>query len=473
MDYHTAKTTEFAYTPEYHTCNLTFYSDVLNRHTNGLLVVRIHSDPQSMKLRSSISSNNLSTYYLPDLINLLNMDENGYKEITKRHKKVTSDFNFIDYEELQQTYECVNDLGKMTNRLQILGTSAQSILNDYRKLYAAVCVEGHVQSPDSVFVSRSNFFDSKIYSADAVAEYLVTNSRQHLTTSTAKTHRYGLSGSAIYVLVYKNNNVFNYIVYLSEEPISLLVQALVDQAEFVTGFDFIYTVAGRTICDSESCPYIETPDGVYFKDVVLYSNENRFSMPMLSLFNSFKMLLTEDSDSENSRSDKESPGYSHTYRALPLLSSLFGDQTMDYNSVDEQLFDILNNHFDQTELVDQLLDIDLGTSSLYQVSAHDIARHPLVYAFDIGNKFIQNHIKNLDSGLLRIFLRKWYDLTNYEKIKDLENTIGYNSLHRSQSTFKLPRSKSGFNLSRATSVDDFHSLYSLSDESEFGSNGMF
>lgn len=470
MDYHTASLTEFAYKPEYLTCNLTFYSDVQNRNTNGLFVVRIHNDPRSMKLMSGISSNDLSAYYLSDLINLLNMDENGYKEIAKRHKKVTGEFNLIDYEELQQVYECVDDLSKMTRRLQIMGTSSLSILNDDRKLFTAVCVEGHVCSPDRVFVPRSHFFDNKIHSADAIAEFLVTNSRQHITTSVARTYRYGLGGSAIYVLIYKVNGVFNYLVYLSEEPISHLVQALVDQAEFVTGFDFVYTVVGRTICDEESCPYIETPDGVYFKDVVLYPNENRFSLPLLSYLNAFKMLTNaEQLSCSESEDNGDELSRCTSSRSLPPLSSLFGDDVKNYNSTDETLFAALvKNHRHRNRLTDQIRNIGLEDSSLYYLSDDDLVNRPLQYAFEIGKHFIMEHLGDLDSMLVRDFLRSWYNLTSDEKIKHLENELEGNSLNR------LPRWKSAHSLSRPYSTDVLMSTESLNDgyETETESRGI-
>ena len=56
---------EFAYQPKFMTCDLTCYSDACNKHTNGLLVCRVHFD---RSVKKCVSSSDLSTYYVHDLV---------------------------------------------------------------------------------------------------------------------------------------------------------------------------------------------------------------------------------------------------------------------------------------------------------------------------------------------------------------------------------------------------------------------
>jgi len=121
--------------------------------------------------------------------------------MAKAHKTMTEDVNFIQYDELKDLYECVDDLAKMTRRLQIVGTSAFSILRDDRKLNTGVCIQGHVSQPDNLFVPMANFFDEKIVPIETIAEYLTTGSRQTVIPMDIKNHRYALTGSIIFSLL--------------------------------------------------------------------------------------------------------------------------------------------------------------------------------------------------------------------------------------------------------------------------------
>ncbi len=286
MDYHLANGSEFAYESEYVACNLTNYTDVGNRHVDGLLVTRVHSDDSGHT--SGLSSSDLSTYYLPDLLSLLNMHDDGYRETTRYHKKATGDVNLIDYEELKQRCKCVDDLSKMSNLLSMIGVSALDILDDYRKLITGVCIHGRVRN---MFATTANFYDGKVHPPETVANFLTTGVRCQTLFEDAKTHRYALRGSVIYLIVYKRNGIFDYILYASEEPISQLIHVLLCRTELPDEFDFIYTVIGRTNTEDNSYPYVVTPTGVYLRDVLLYPNECQFSQPILETYVRLRRLL--------------------------------------------------------------------------------------------------------------------------------------------------------------------------------------
>ncbi len=193
MDYHLATDSEFSYEAEYVACNLTNYTDV--GHVDGLLVTRLHSGGSECG-RQHASSSDLSTYYLSDLLTLLNMHDDGYRETARVHKKATGDVNLIDYEELRQRCKCVDDLWKMSDRLSVIGVSALDRLDDYRKLITGVCIHGHVRN---MFVTAGNFYDTKVHATELVASFLTTGTKGR--THDANTHRYALRGSVIYLIV--------------------------------------------------------------------------------------------------------------------------------------------------------------------------------------------------------------------------------------------------------------------------------
>jgi hypothetical protein len=291
MDYHTAVASEFAYEPEYIACNLTYYTDVKNRHVNGLLVARVHSDEKGGGHLAGLSSSDLSTYYLSDLLSLLNMRDDGYRESVRFHKKATGDSNLIDYEDIRHRCKCVDDLWKMSRRTKIIGVSALDILHDERKLITGVCMQGQVRSQHSMFVPASNFYDTKVHPMESVADFLTTGLKCQTLFDDAKTHRYALRGSIIYLIVYIRDGIFDYVLYVSEEPVAQLVQLLLDRTERTGQFDLIYTVIGRTNTEDNSYPYTVTPDGVYLRDALLYCNECQFSQPVLATYERLHDLL--------------------------------------------------------------------------------------------------------------------------------------------------------------------------------------
>lgn len=297
--------TRFAYPPVYMTSSLTFYSDTYCQDINGLPVARIHYDPKSIKFQTFINSIDLSTYYLPDLINLLNTDEEGYKLMVKRHKKITGDVNMIDYDELLQILNAVDSLEKMSMRLQIVGTIAHSVFNDYKKLNTGVCIDGYVTKPDNLYLPSSHFMDNKVFSTDTVAEVLVNGTKPPVLVGGLKTRRYSLSGSIIYLLIYKVLDNFDFLVFMSEEPISNLITAIRSQANGLSDFDFIYTVLARTNTEDENVPYIETFDGVYLKDAILYCNETQLSKPVLQTLSNVKEILENINNRENYSEDED------------------------------------------------------------------------------------------------------------------------------------------------------------------------
>lgn len=304
MDSHS----RFDYPPVFMTSSLTFYSDTYRQDINGLPVARIHYDPKAIKFQTCINSIDLSTYYLPDLINLLNTNEEGYKLLVKRHKKATGDVNMIDYDELRQILDAVDGLEKMSRRLQVVGTSAQSVLNDYKKLNTGVCIEGHVTNPDNLYLPSSNFMDNKVFSTETVAEVLVNGIKPPIMIQDLKTRRYSLSGSIIYLLIYKRHDEFDYMVFMSEEPIGDLIRAIKNQVETSGDFDFIYTVLARTNTEEESVPYIQTVEGVYFKDVIVYCNETQFSAPVLRTLIHLRGKLEKLTSGRNSIEEGEELG---------------------------------------------------------------------------------------------------------------------------------------------------------------------
>lgn len=290
---------EFVHSPSYMTCSLTCYSDPSRQDLDGLPVARVHYDPQAYKFKTSISSCDLSTYYLPDLLELLNTNEEGYKTIVKRHKKITGDMNLIDYDELRQILESVDSLNKMSKRLHVVGVSVFRMFHDTKKLNTAVCIGGLVAHPDQLYIPAANFMDNKYFSVETVADVLVNGVRPPPVVQDLKTRRYSLSGSVLYLLIYKRSETFDFLLFLSEDPISELVKAVHGLSEFSANFDFIYTVLGRTKTEEESRPYNQTSEGVYLKNVILYSNETNFTQPVLKSLNTLSKILDERNSFDN------------------------------------------------------------------------------------------------------------------------------------------------------------------------------
>ena len=262
------------------------------------------------------------------------MKADGYQQISRQHKKATGDINLIDYDELKQSFELVDNLTKMSNRLKIVGCTAFSILHCERMLNNGVCINGRVSGPDNFCVPTTNFFDNKVHSNETIADFLITGLRHQVIQKDAKSYRYALSGSIIYLLIYVNKGLFNYIIYLSEEPISGLIQTLTDQTEFNNHFDFIYTVVGRTITEEEIHPYIRTERGICFKDIVLYCNENQFSAPVLSTTRRYGTLIKKFRESEDN-----SPPKLESSSILPLSSLLLQLYLPLDKELNEKLFD--------------------------------------------------------------------------------------------------------------------------------------
>jgi hypothetical protein len=388
---------EFAYQPKFMTCDLTCYSDACNKHTNGLLVCRVHFD---RSVKKCVSSSDLSTYYVHDLVRLLNTSEKGFKEMAKAHKTMTEDVNFIQYDELKDLYECVDDLAKMTRRLQIVGTSAFSILRDDRKLNTGVCIQGHVSQPDNLFVPMANFFDEKIVPIETIAEYLTTGSRQTVIPMDIKNHRYALTGSIIYLIIYRRNGIFDYIVYISEEPISNLIQSVKDTT---SNFDFIYTTVARTITEEESAPYTVLAGGICFKDVVLYCNENQLSSPILKTYRQF----------ENIFKGKTSEFFIDS--SLHLFSSTLnpGIERSPEVKLVELLLKYKNNPIHLWNRLSSL-NVDANINAL--------CSNPIKEALLRAELYIREHFSKFDISKLVAFLERWLDLTNTE---DIQNLIAY------------------------------------------------
>ena len=284
--------------PDYMIANTSYYSDVCNQNINGLLVARICSSFTPSLWKCRISTNDLSTFYLPDIIQLLNCGKEGYNQMMANHKKVTGDINLIDYDELKESLEMVNDLTKMSERLKVVGISSCSVQNNRRLLNIGVCIQGRVSHPDNLFISSSRFYDSKIDDIATIADFLIHGSKS--TRPSFKTsNRYSLTDSVIYLIIFKRNGVFDYIVYLSEEPINVLNHELIESCKSHAEFDYIYSVLGRTNTKEEVTPYIVTTEGILFKDIVLESNVNSFSMPIISSYYYFRQLFNSLSEEKH------------------------------------------------------------------------------------------------------------------------------------------------------------------------------
>ena len=284
MAYHMGNIVEFTYKPDYTICNTSYYSDVDNRNTNGLLMARVCASYSPSLWKFRVSSNDLSTFYLADLIQLLNYrNTTVYKDALKHHHETTKTWNLIDYDELKNTFEYVDSLRKMSNRLKIIGTSSSSIKHEWKRLNIGVCIQGQVSNPDNVFIPITNFVDTKVHDLKEISDFLTLGIKKpyHFNYN-RQSCRYALGGSILYLLIVKRNDTFDYIVLLSEEPISVLNQALMDEVKCGLDFDYIYTVIGKTNTKDDSIPYIITSEGIAFKDIILYCNENSFSLPVIS-----------------------------------------------------------------------------------------------------------------------------------------------------------------------------------------------
>jgi len=288
MDLHKGLT--FAYKPDYMICNTSFYSDVRKTNNNGLIVTRVcvESSPSLWKFR--VSENDLTTYYLSDLMNILNNLNDGYCFMIKHHEQSTRDINLIDYDELKETIKSIDDLWKMSKRLNIIGTSSFSIQNNSKMLSVGVCLRGRVSAPDNMCVPLSKFFDSKVDDISVVTDYLYAGIKTP-RYNMKQTNKYGLSGSGIYLIIFKRNNVWDYIVFLSEESINVLNQALLEVSNLDNDFDYIHTVLGRTNTKDDSIPYTILSVGVLLEDIILYCNENSFSAPVISYQRTLTNLL--------------------------------------------------------------------------------------------------------------------------------------------------------------------------------------
>ena len=453
MAYHVASDYEFAYEPEHITCSLTFYSDVLNSNRNGQLVTTVHCDPSAFKIR--VSSCDISSFYLDDLIALLNIGEDGYKESTKRHKKATGDLNLIDYDELRQSFGYVDNLSKMSNRLQILGSSAFSILNDDRKLNTGVCIHGQITDPDRLFIPGPNFIDGKIHTEAIVADYLVLGSRNQMSQFDTRTYRYAQSGSIIYLLIYIRRGVFHYLVYLSEESIYNLIRAILEIAELDSSFDFIYTVIGRTNTEEESQPYLLTSEGVFLKSTILYSNETQFSSPVLSTRQGFLKAAKAIRSKDSVDRWKSSTG---NLEILPLLSSLFHkDFKKDYNQADVLLFDALIRSHENTDLLIRMYDIHWTENSL-DLSQDHLISSPRDSAFKIGYNFIKKNLSYLNLPSLLAFINQWEELTGHESIRGLKTEISEFIKEKEELIYKVttvPAKELSFD-----DLDDDYEIYS-------------
>lgn len=295
MNYHTAASTEFAYTPDYMICNTSYYSDVENRHTNGLIMTRVCSSDSPTLWKFKISSSDLSTFFLSDLIKLLNRrKDSAYMYMLKQHKSSTATLNLIDYDELKATLDLVDSLQNMSNRLKIVGTSSSSIQNNSKNLSIGSCIRGRVSNPDNFFAPLSNFFDTKVNDLTVISDFLVLGIKNsNLSYYDRPLCKYALGGSIIYLLIYKRNDIYDYIVFLSEEPISLLNQCLLEKATCGVEFEYIYTVIGRTNTKDDSIPYTVTSNGVYFRDIILNCNANCFTMPIVAQNRVVSRLVVE------------------------------------------------------------------------------------------------------------------------------------------------------------------------------------
>jgi hypothetical protein len=347
------------------------------------------------------------------------MEEAGYQQVARQHKKLTGDVNLIDYDELKQSFGWVDSLIKMSSRLKIIGCSALSILHCDRMLNSGVCINGHVSSPDNFCVPCAHFFDNKVHSTETIAEFLITGLRQHVIQRDAKSHKYALSGSIIYLIIYLKDGLFNYIVYLSEEPINELIQVLKNQREFNESFDFIYTVVGRTVTEEEIYPYTRTQQIICFKNIVLYCNENQFSAPVLSTIDNYGKLA-------NSLTIKVSEKIlpkpvSHKVPALSSLILMLDRPLDEGDRLKEKLFDSLIKLRDYPEKLKEELSEILGTSNLSDINEY--CSNPLDSSIEIAKSFIQSKLSEINLLSVYKFIDLWYSETQYERINEITEFI--------------------------------------------------
>ena len=452
----------FVYEPAYMTCDLTYYSDTTYLQINGLLVAKVQYDPRLYKMANGISTSDLSTYFLPDLLSLLSMRESTYKETVKNHKSLTHSFNFIDYEELKQIYEYVDSLFKMSGRLKVIGCAATSILYDQRKLNTGVCIEGQIIEPDNLFVPTFHLFDNKIHDVQFICDFLLTGSRNRHYFSHQDTclRKYAISGSIIYLIIYKRKSLYDYIIYVSEEPIQSLIQTIIENIEFATDFDFIHTVIGRTNTREESTPYTITQSGFYFKSIILYCNENSFTKPILLTYRTLLdgIKRNDDDDSQDiNPSDSSSLYYNEQhlekefqsedtstenlpeeYPNIPFLSSCLSFySSLDFQekciTVIDQLFYYMIQHKDNIsdayeqiseiltvhkDLIDSIVDC---SSLLDKINNNQL--NPIEEAYNIAAKFLDHFYLNINIDKVQSFLNWWFDITQDENIENLKREI--------------------------------------------------
>lgn len=424
MDYHVASSTEYQYTPEYMTCDLTYYTDISNCNTGGLLVGKLQTSPQLhlSSFRQRISANDLSSFYLSDLISLLNSTEDTYKEVCKRHKKCTGAINFINYEELRHAIECVSSLSNMSKRLKIVGCTAPSVFSDSGKLNAAVCLQGNVSHPDNFVVERSNFVDTKIDSFETIVEFMTTGIKHQSICTSSKQHRYGLSGCIIYLIILKRADTFDFIIYLSEDPISKLIQYILEFTDTDTNTDFIYTVIGRTCTEEESYPYIICSEGIKFKDIIIECNECCFSQPILSTYKALHSLVQN-----TIQSNKEALKLLTTEddTTFPSLKSLFlSSLPVDYNINNDKLFDILvNNRANTSVIPSQLKGVSIDETLLSGYSVNSVCKDPSSSTYELVSRFVNTYVPKLDLKSLKIVLSNLYQITRDTRFNEIENRI--------------------------------------------------
>ena len=426
MDFHMASMTEYQYMPDHMACDLTYYTDPSKCDTNGLLVAKLQTPTPVLlsSFRQPVSSNELSFFYISDLVSLLNMDFETYKDVCKRHKKCTGDINFINYEDLQSGIECIASLTKMSRRLKIVGCTAHSVLSDNRKLTVGVCLQGHVTHPDNLVVEQSNFFDTKMDSYETIYEYMTTGIRQRSMVSSARQYRYGLGGSIIYLVVFKRGDTFGFIVLLTEEPIGKFIQFILESTETGDNFDFIYTVIGRTNTEEESYPYILRQEGITFKDVIIECNESSFTQPILQTYAVLHNLVQNTLKINKTAVQFLCKDNFDTFQLPPLKSLFHSSVTIDFDDTNDQLFNLLlRDENDSHSLISKLREFTIEKTMLAGVSVDTIAINPKGAAFQLLHKFVETYISKLDFGLLRKYLDNLNNITNEPSVKEIERMV--------------------------------------------------
>ena len=426
MDFHMASMTEYQYMPDHMACDLTFYTDPSKCDTNGLLVAKLQTPTPVIlsSFRQPVSSNELSFFYISDLVSLLNMDFEQYKDVCKRHKKCTGDVNFINYEDLQNGIECIATLTKMSRRLKIVGCTAHSVLSDNRKLTVGVCIQGHVTHPDNLVVEQSNFFDTKMDSYETIYEYMTTGVRQRSMVSSARQYRYGLGGSVIYLVVFKRGDTFGFLVLLTEEPIGQFIQFILESTEPGDNFDFIYTVIGRTHTEEESYPYILRQEGITFKDVIIECNESSFSQPILQTYTALHNIIHNTQKIKKDALQLLRKDNLDMFQLSPLKSLFHSTVSVDFEDTNDQLFNLLiQENNDSQSLMSKLREITIEKTMLADMSLETIEQNPTGAAFQLLHNFVETYISRLDLDLLRMYLDNLFKITNDPNVKEIESMV--------------------------------------------------